>query len=148
MAGRFCKTLIPDIARYDPNEYDSWPPDDPAVFGPLVTRELAGQIEEARDRGNRIEKATGEKSPLGDGVPWKGVQDAAGTCEVGSVSGTAERPEVTIRYKYADAPEMGWTDILVLSRSAQGWRVDNIRYGERDGDLRSILAETIAGETP
>jgi len=70
---RFCITLIPAIADYDPNAPGGWPPDDPSVFGPLVTPELAELIQQTIEHGSAFQEATGEKPPLGDGVPWKGA---------------------------------------------------------------------------
>src|SRR5690606_36938153 len=93
---RFCTTLIPAIADYDPNAPGVWPPDDPSVFGPLVTPELAELIQQTIEHGSAFQEATGEKPPLGDGVPWKGYQDAASDCTVGTVSGTSERREVEV----------------------------------------------------
>ncbi|WMT91963.1 hypothetical protein [Pelagibacterium sp. H642] len=142
---RFCQTLVPDVAVYDPNAPGVWPTDDPAVFGPLATPELAAAIEEALARNAAFEDETGGKGLLGDGVPWTSVQDAASACTAGSVAGTPERPEVEIHYRYADAPDMGWVDTIILARYEQEWRVDDIEYGNDGSDfsLRTALAQAI-----
>lgn len=147
---RFCTTLIPAVADYDPNAPGAWPPDDPGVFGPLVTAGLASTIEKAMALNAEFEAETGEKGPLGDGVPWKAYQDAASDCTAGTVSGSAERPEVEIAYRYYDAPDSGWTDTLVLARDGDAWRIDDIHYGNPDFDsgLRSVLGAAIGGLTP
>lgn len=147
---RFCTTLIPAVADYDPNAPGIWPPDDPAVFGPLVTPELAAMIEEAAARNAAFEAATHAKGPLGDGVPWKAYQDAVSDCTAGAIAGSAEHPEVAIDYRYDEEPESGWTDTLILARHGDAWRIDDIRYGNPDVDsgLQAVLAAAIAELAP
>jgi hypothetical protein len=148
LVDRFCTTLI--VAEYDPNSPGPWPPDNPEVFGSLVTPELASMIEEAASLNAAFEAGTDEKGPLGDGVPWKAYQDAASECAVGAISGSPEHPEVEIEYRYYDEPESSWADRLVLARHDDGWRIDDIRYGYPDFDasLRSVLATAIDELTP
>lgn len=140
---RFCTTLVPEIADSDPNAPGAGSPDDPSVFGPLVTPDLAEMIEQALKRRSAFQETTGEKPPLGDGVPWKGAQDAASDCAPGAVSGTQERPEVEVHYQYSLDPTQGWTDRLVLSRHAGEWRVDDIVYSSDGGwgRLRGVLVD-------
>lgn len=147
---RFCTTLIPAVADYDPNAPGAWPPDDPGVFGPLVTSELASIIEEAVSLNGVLEADTGAKGPLGDGVPWKAYQDAVSDCTAGAISGPLGHPEVEIEYRYYEEPDSGWTDTLVLARQDDEWRIDDIHYGNPalDSGLRSVLAATIDELTP
>src|SRR5690606_25510138 len=87
---RFCATLVPIVADYDPNTPGIWPPDDPAVIEPVVTPELADLIEDALVRNSAFEAEIGGKGALGDGVPWTSSSDAAGECMAGTISGTPE----------------------------------------------------------
>lgn len=142
---RFCRTLVPIVADYDPNTPGIWPPDDPAVFEPLITPDLADLIEDALLRNSAFEAEINGKGALGDGVPWTSSPDAAGECTAGAISGTPERPEIEVHYRYADAPDSTWIDRLLLARFEQEWRLDDIEYGDDDGKarLRSILAQAI-----
>ncbi|WP_163266191.1 hypothetical protein [Chelativorans alearense] len=146
---RFCSTLIPAVADYDPNAAGNWPPDDPAVFGPLVTPELKTTIEKALAGNAGFEAETGGKGRLGDGVPWKAYQDAALDCRAGEISGTADHPEVEIHYRYYDDPDEGWTDTLILTQNDGEWRIDDILYGNPNfGSLKSVLATSVDEQTP
>lgn len=142
---QFCQTLVPIVAVYDPNTSGIWPPDDPVVFGPLVTPDLADLIEDALSRNSAFEAEIGGKGVLGDGVPWTSSADAAGECTAGMISGTSEHPEIEVHYRYADAPDSRWTDRLLLVRFEQKWRLDDIGYGDNDGKarLRTVLAQAI-----
>src|SRR5690606_18496687 len=142
---RFCRTLIPTVAIYDPNTPGDWPPDDPAVFGTLVTAGLAEMIEDALARNAAFEDRTGGKGVLGDGVPWKSVQDAASHCTTDAISQTPMKAKVAVRYKYADAPHSGWSDTLILVRQGQEWLLNDIRYGQDEQNgLRTVLARSLA----
>lgn len=141
---QFCRTLIPAVATYDPNAPGIWPPDDPAVFGPLVTPDLASLIERGLAHNANFEDETESKGLLGDGVPWKSVQDAASDCTAGAISETPANAQVEIRYTYADAPDSGWTDTLVLVQHEEEWRLEDIRYGEAgDTTLRTMLTQAL-----
>lgn len=147
---RFCTTLIPAVADYDPNAPDgAWPPDDPSVFGPLVTPALAELIERAIEHNSAFEEVADGKPPLGDGIGWT-AGDTASACAAGAISGTAERPEVEVRYQFYYDSTQGWTDRLVLSRHAGEWRVDDVLYGVFDytSGLRSALTAVIDEPIP
>lgn len=141
---RFCETLVPAVAVYDPNASGAWPPDDPAVFGPLVAADLAAMIENALAHNAAFENETGGKGLLGDGVPWTSVQDAASDCTAGAIVETSASAEVAVRYSYADAPGEGWSDKLILTQDGEKWHLEDIRYGE-DGrtSLRAVLAQAL-----
>lgn len=150
IVNRFCSTLIPAVADYDPNAPGIWPPDDPAVFSPLVTPELETMIGRALAENADLEAEAGGKGPLGDGVPWKAYQEAASDCTAGAVSGTADRPEVEIHYRYYDDPDDGWTDTIILAQHDGEWRIDDIHYGNPDFDssLKAVLAASIDEQMP
>lgn len=145
----FCTTLVSAIAEYDPNAPGVWPPDDPSVFGPLVTPELAEMIERAYEHSSAFEEVSDEKPPLGDGIPWTAGDTASG-CAAGTISGTAERPEVEVHYQFYYDPSQSWADRLVLSRHTGEWRVDDVLYGVFDyaSGLRSTLTEVINEPLP
>ncbi|QPC87967.1 hypothetical protein GA830_15315 [Mesorhizobium sp. NBSH29] len=142
LVDRFCTTLISGVAHYDPNGNGAWPPNDPKVFGPLLTTELTSFIGEADALNAAFEASTKEKGPLGDGVPWKAYQDEASTCTPGVISGSAEKAEVEITYSFELAPDTGWTDALVLVRHEGAWRIDDIRFEKPiyGSGLRTVLS--------
>lgn len=51
-----------------------WPPDDPEIFGPLITPGLASTIDEAVSLNAAFEAEADDKGPMGDGVPWKPIR--------------------------------------------------------------------------
>lgn len=147
---RFCTTLIPAIADYDPNASDgAWPPDDPAVFGPLVTPELAELVQQAIEHNAAAQAATDGKTSLGDGIPWT-AGDIASACEAGAISGSTEKPEVEVHYQFYYDSTQGWADRLVLAQHDGEWRVDNVLYGIFDyaSGLRSSLTAVINEPIP
>lgn len=149
-AQRFCTTLIPAIADYDPNASDrAWPPDDPAVFGPLVTPELAELAQQAIEHNVASQAVTDGKPSLGDGIPWT-AGGAASDCAAGAISGTAEQLEVEVHYQFYYDSAQGWTDRLVLSQHDGEWRVNDILYGVFDyaSGLRASLTAVINEPIP
>ncbi|MXN76742.1 hypothetical protein GR157_18635 [Burkholderia sp. 4701] len=119
------------------------PAGQPEVYRQVVTEGLADLYGRAVVRSAAVQAATGNKPVMGNDV-WKGVQDAVSGCRLGSISGTRNRPEVTIRYVLVGETKPSVTDTLVLKNESGEWRVDDIRYGRGTYRLRSALERAIS----
>lgn len=111
----------------------------------LLTPSLLEAIEEANARNEIIAKETpDEKPPLGDGIPYQAFPDTAGGCEIGDVVHAGGNVEIKVTYKFADAPDAGWTDRLALVKEGDRLLIDDVIYanvanGEPDYGLRRAL---------
>ncbi len=121
--------------------------DEGPVMG-ILTPELAAAIDDAWARNDEWLAANppGEKPPLGDGIPWQAWPDYAASCTVGLATLMKTDAKVEITYGFPEAPDAGFTDVLLLRRVAGGdgvarWRIDNVAYAT-SGDLRAALAGT------
>lgn len=110
----------------------------------FVTMGLWAALASAFDQNEEWAAANpGEKPPLGDGVPWQSWPDRPSECVVEKVSYEMDESRVWIEYRFAEAPDAGFRDVLELrltasERGTMDWRLDNVSYGT-DGDLRTAL---------
>lgn len=119
--------------------------DEGAITG-LLSPDLTMVIAYAWAKNDAWEAANpGEKPPLGDGIPWQAWPDYAAECTVGLATLMATDAKVEIAYGFPEAPDAGFTDVLLLKRITDAelgtthWRIDNIAYAT-GGDLRASIA--------
>lgn len=111
----------------------------------LTTPVLATAIAHAQALNAAAERAApGDKPPLGDGLPWQNVSDYAAECTVGDYHSSATMSGIDIHYGFPEAPEVNYTDTLVLIPIPvePGYepflRIDDIAYGA-GGSLQTAL---------
>lgn len=131
----FCDTLIRQTITGRPQAHRHF-----------VTTQLAALIETAQRLSNAAQAATGEKPPLGDGVPWKSVPDYANQCILRSVTRSHAQAMLTVEYLLVNQSQglPGWKDTLVLTDREGPWRIDNVIYGANHGNLRAVLDNAIS----
>jgi hypothetical protein len=99
----------------------------------MVTPKLDSAIAEANGKETlAIQNLPDEMPPLGDGLPWRSMQDYADGCTVGAVTVHDGEASVEIHYSFAQYPETNYTDTLLLAQVFPGpdlpavWRLDDI----------------------
>lgn len=92
--------------------------------------------------------------PLIEGDLFSSMFEGATAWKLGacSTSGTAARCPVAFTYAQPGHPPVTWTDTLLLTNTAAGWRVDDIAYGAgfqfgNTGKLTDTL-KTVLAEAP
>jgi hypothetical protein len=92
--------------------------------------------------------------PLIEGDLFSSLFEGATAWKLGacSTSGTAARCPVNYSYAQTGHPPVTWTDTLLLTNTAAGWRVDDIAYGAgfqfgNTGKLTDTL-KTVLAEAP
>ncbi len=111
----------------------------------LLSPVLASAIAYAEARNDAIQRAVpDEKPPLGDGIPWQAVADYADLCTISAVQSSATATGMQIQYGFAEYPNEGFTDTLVLVSLPGPFggpdilRIDDIAYGT-GGTLQEVL---------
>ncbi|MBJ3783523.1 hypothetical protein [Devosia sediminis] len=100
----------------------------------MLSEGLESEIARASERNLQFEiDNPGEKTPLGDGLPWRTSPDYADGCEVGEVTVKDFVARVPIHYSFSDYPAGNYTDHLILLPAyyeVEGdpliWRIDDI----------------------
>lgn len=132
----------------------------PPVFGlpsaeaclrlrPYCTEALAAALETARSRQAAFRQAhPGEKPPWVDGDLFSSLFEGPQAFRVGEARVLADRAEVPVHCLHGEgAGATRWTDVLILRHTADGWRVDDLRYGgEWDFALRGSLRQGLAAD--
>jgi hypothetical protein len=113
------------------------------VWG-VLSEDLTYLLKDASARNNEYQVAhPGEKSPLGDGIPWRSWPDYADGCTVGEPSEaelltreTNLLARVVINYTFSDAPSANYSDTLILlpAYGENGppyiWRIHDVELGD------------------
>lgn len=148
-AGRVVKKFCGKVVVTKPIANDTIDPADrPDIYRQVVTSEVADLYGRAVARSKEVQAATGGKPEMGNGV-WTSMQDVASGCQLGSISGTRNRPEVEIRYVLVGEAKPSVTDALVLKKERGEWKVDDIRYSNSGKQgLRFRLAAAISESIP
>jgi len=100
-------------------------------LSPYLTSDLRARFRAARRKEDAaIKRRPGEKPPFGDGDLFSSLFEGAQTFYVTdpAIRGGAARLPVHMQRR-SPAPAVRWIDTLILERTADGWRVANIRYG-------------------
>lgn len=79
-----------------------------------------------------------EKPFLGDGIPYASYPDRPDECLVDYEGAKAHPTEVAVTYKFAGAPDAGWTDTLILRDVDGKWELDDVMYAD-GGRLVDLL---------
>ncbi|MEO7223325.1 MAG: hypothetical protein ABIY37_12705 [Devosia sp.] len=124
---------------------------DEAVIDGIMTAELKTAIADALAKDDAWEKAnSGEKPPLGDGIPWGTWPDYATECTVGLVTLMKTDAKVEIGYGFPEQPDANYIDTLLLKKvdmadyQTSFWRIDNIAYSG-GSDLKAQLIAVFEG---
>lgn len=120
---------------------------DTTPAGSVLTEDLKALIDDAFERSNDYELThSGDKPPMGDGVPWRTLQDYADGCTVGETSIHDLVATVVINYTFSDDPEANYSNALTLlpSYPENGppyvWRIDDVDLGDGNTLRSSIVA--------
>ena len=114
---------------------------------PFCTEALAAALEKARSRQAAFRQAhPDEKPPWVDGDLFGSLFEGPQAFRVGEARVLADRAEVPVHCLHGEgAGATRWTDVLILHHTADGWRVDDLRYGgEWDFALRGSLRQGLS----
>ncbi len=102
-----------------------------AKLRPLITRELADGIERARAEQVDFQRQhPDEKPPWIEGDLFSSSFEGVTSWSLGTPVVKEKSAEVPLHHVCADGKDtVRWTDTLVLTRTATGWRVADVRYG-------------------
>ena len=102
-----------------------------AKIRPLVTKELADGIERARaEQADFQRRHPDEKPPWIEGDLFSSSFEGVTSWSLGTPVVKEKSAEVPLHHVCADGKDtVRWTDTLVLTRTAEGWRVADVRYG-------------------
>ncbi len=81
-----------------------------------------------------------EKPPFGDGIPYASFPDAPSECIVDYEGAKAHPTEVAVTYKFADAPNAGWTDMLILVNAGDEWQLADVQYADGSRLTQALAA--------
>jgi hypothetical protein len=118
-----------------------------ARLRPRLTPELAAAFEAARVEQAAFRRAhPQEKPPWVDGDLFSSLFEGPQAFRLGDALTREDRSEVAVHCVYGEgAGATQWTDVLLLRRTASGWRVDDLRYGGTwDFALRGSLRQMLA----
>lgn len=115
-------------------------------LSPFFTQDLLELFAAARQKHDRfVREHPDEKPPWGDGDLFTSLFEGAGEFKLGKPALKGSRAEIPVKLAYHGGGSTSrWTDVLVLTKTANGWRVSDILLkGEwqfKSGDsLRNIL---------
>jgi hypothetical protein len=102
-----------------------------AKFAPFLSPALGGLLEQAGAAEDSFAKANKNSPPLAEGDLFTSLFEGATGVSVGSCSGNDRqgRCPVSLVYAAAGAKPVTWTDAVLLVRTPDGWRVDDVVYG-------------------
>lgn len=111
-----------------------------------ATPGLTGMIERAQKEQAEFRKEfPDEKPPWVDGDLFSSLFEGPQHFEIGEAKITGERAEVPVNCVHNEGGDTAkWTDILILTKTKNGWLVDDLRYGgtwdfAAKGTLRDAL---------
>jgi len=140
-ANRFYRTYLKLQVRGLPNDKQL------KALSPFLSRDLQQLLEDARSaQAKYIREHPDDKPPWGDGDLFSSLFEGARSFRLGPPSIKGARAEVPVQLTYRDGGSISrWSDVLVLTRTGDGWRVwDILLKGEwafKNGDsLRSVLS--------
>lgn len=124
-------------------------PDDSqlAQLLPLLDDDLRGLLEKAKtEQEEAIRKSPDEKPPWSEGDLFSSLFEGAGSFELGEETIGGNRAEIPILLKYTETnPGVEWSDLLMLERESDGWKVSDILFkGEwafKSASLKSGLRQ-------
>jgi hypothetical protein len=139
-ANRFYRTYLKLQIRGLPNEKEL------KALSPFLSLDLQQLFRDARStRDKYIRKHPDNKPPWDDGDLFTSLFEGAQSFTLGSPRTNGARSEVPVHLAYHGGGSTSrWSDVLVLTRTSDGWRVwDILLKGEwtfKTGDsLRSVL---------
>ena len=113
---------------------------DMSMVADYFSSELYTAVGRAMLKNAEIQKQQpDEKPPLGDGIPYASFPDAPTECLVDYDGAKAHPTTIAVTYKFADAPDAGWSDTLVLREVEGEWQLDDVVYAD-GGRLTEVLA--------
>jgi hypothetical protein len=123
-------------------------------YEPFVTPALDRLLKEARQAEETFAKSHKNSPPLLEGDLMTSNFEGATSYKVALCRSSGPAGSCTVDFVYAaggDKP-VTWTDTLILARTGQGWRVDDIGYGANwafanKGRLTATLHEAVANAT-
>ena len=125
-----------------------------AKLAPLVTDGLRRLLAEADRAEARHQRATkGAEPPMIEGDPFTSLFEGATAFDVGACEELGQSATCAIGLDADDGKggRVEWTDQAIVVHGADGWRLDNIKYGGTwafglHGDLREVLKGVVAAK--
>ena len=120
-----------------------------AKFAPYVSPALEQLFVAGEEAEQRYDAATKHQSPpLIEGDPFTPNFEGATAFKIGACQSDAKGGHCAVALIYDDRKDkqLGWTDIVYLVRTPQGFRVDDIAYGgNADFGNKGRLTDTLRG---
>jgi hypothetical protein len=139
-ADRFYRTYLKLKVRGLPNEKEL------KALSPFLTRDLQQLFKDARSTQQKyIREHPDDKPPWADGDLFTSLFEGANSFRLGEPRIKGARAEVPVHLAYRGGGSTSrWSDVLVLTRTADGWRVWDIllkaEWTFKSGDsVRSVL---------
>lgn len=126
-------------------------PDEKArqVLDPFLSPSLLESMERARrEQLDHLRNFPDEKPPWIEGDLFSSLFEGPHRFRVGEARIEGERAEVPVAYERTERGDtVKWTDTFLLTKSPQGWRIDDVRYGGTwDFSNQGTLKESLAAE--
>jgi hypothetical protein len=100
-------------------------------FVPFLSPALGALLQQAGAAEDSFAKANKDSPPLAEGDLFTSLFEGATSVSVGACSGNDRqgRCPVNLTYSAAGAKPVTWTDAVLVVRTPDGWRVDDVVYG-------------------
>ena len=140
-ANRFYRTYLKLNVRGLPDEKEL------KALSPFLSRDLQQLFKDARNTQQKyIREHPDDKPPWADGDLFTSLFEGANSFRLGAPRIKGDRAEVPVHLAYRGGGATSrWSDVLVLTRTADGWRVSDIllkaEWAFKSGQsLRSVLS--------
>lgn len=121
-----------------------------ARYKPLASAGLVAALKQASDAEARFAARNKNTPPLVEGNVFTSLFEGITSFSVGACQANGARGQCSIDLVYDDktGKPTRWTDTLMLTKEAGGWRADDIGYGgnwafANNGTLRATLKTAI-----
>lgn len=115
-------------------------------YAPLLSTSLTAKLREAQRKDTEFSaRHPGDKPPLGNGLPFAGLQDV-GRCRAGQPKAVGGETLAAVSFRFNGGPSI--TNRLLLVQEDGAWKIGDIRYPKGDfyPTFSAFLADIAKGQ--